>query len=203
MGLFEQDEFHGIVNPEWSCEELLSKAGVFKLTHVCQILDINQPALRKLLNEETKSGKDTYALYGLKKEQGGWYVRMKVFRHIFAKIKDRVGSAKRKLTLQKLPKEMSRVDFFKLTGTYKLADVMELNHLPYSYDQTVAMVKRLSSTGISLQVPQNPTGCWLDSEKSRFWLCDFQPFLAFIVSMWRDIPLNQAKLLIAEENAKT
>ncbi len=201
MSLFDPDERHGTVDPKWTREELLRQEGIFKLTHVCNLLSLNQPALRKLLNEEIKEGRDTYKRYGLKREQGGWIVRMKTFARMVQKLESAVGLKKKRIKTKRVPKGISYAEFFKLEGIYKLADVMEPNYLPYSYEQITTLVKRGRDPDDDQPLPRELCGCWLDPERSRFWLCDFQPFLAFALSLWRGVSLEEARELIKKENA--
>lgn len=201
MSLFDPDERYGTVDPNWSREELLRKEGIFKLTHVCNLLSLNQPALRKLLNEELKEGKDTYRLYGLRREQGSWIVRMKTFARMLIKIEEAVGFRKKRIRTGRVPEGISYGDFFKLEGIFKLADVMEPNFLPYSYEQITTLIKRGQDPEDDKSFTREVCGCWLDPERSRFWLCNFQPFLAFALSLWRGVSLEEAYKVIAKENA--
>lgn len=200
--LFDPDEHYSTVNRKWKRDELLKKEGIFKLTHVCEVLSLNQPALRKLLNEEMKEGKDVYDSYGLKREQGSWVVRMRTFREVVDKLERVVGHKKKKPKLRRIPKNISREAYYKLDGIYKLADVMEPNYLPYAYEQVTAMVKRGIDPKKDEPIPREVCGCWQDPERTRFWLCDFKPFLAFIYSVWREIPLEEARKRVAEETMR-
>lgn len=109
--------------PVKSGDAVLEDDGLYHFSKICSELNIDTVGFRKALyrlSDEELEG------YGVRRINGKWAVQMEKFRKV-------VRDVRKKFTVvhvEKLDPEMDEDAFFKLNGTYFLADVLKSPHMP-------------------------------------------------------------------------
>ena len=190
--LFEEDSVLREIDDEWSDDELLQKSGMFRFTKVNEKLGINTQLFRHYLNQldDPERVRREYGVI----QDGWWRVRMKTFSEVAPEIREQFSIDKKRRRgtgepddYKKLPSELSREEFFKLRGVYRLKQVAETGYLPYGYRDLVTRLTKGDPPPT-----REVTGCWTGS---RFRLVDMVPFFTWVLSQYRGISLEEARQL--------
>ncbi len=166
--LFQNDEISREVDPHWSEDELLNNDGLYGLSKVADQLNLDKRKIREFARDEEKAGIDIYSEYGLKKIEGSqWKILMRNFKQAYNDFKYRFSINEVKENIQRIPKGVTRKDFFGLRGYYKLKDVIKQGFLPFEHREVIAYLNRLED-------PRAVAGAWKGPKE---WYVDFEVFI--------------------------
>ena len=167
--VFEPDEMQSRqVDPNWTPEILLKQEGIFFLKDIVEILDLNQPMLKKEIARIKKSGKDPYSITGVRKVWQHWMVRMKVFAPYYRQYLV--------LPFNRLPKDWDANTLLSQSeGIYLLTDICTI--IPFTTYQIRYQAKKLNDS-------KKVMGVWKDKTFKLFFvdLAYFNPWLRRIWS---------------------
>ena len=190
--LFEEDSVLLEIDEAWSDEELLEKSGMFRFAKVNDKLGINTKTFRQYLNrlEDPERVRNEFGII----QDGWWRVKMDRFRNVAPEMRERFGiGGKQKKEgkpdqFQELPDELSRDEFFRLRGIFRLKQIADTGFLPYSYTDILTRLKKGEES-----LDRSISGAWVGN---RYWLVDMMPFLTWTLAQFRGISLEEAKKLV-------
>ena len=151
-------------------EELLSlKAGLYKVSEVEKVLNLEAGTLRNLAIKIAEQGESPYTKWGIGNSKiSHWVVRISVFsKHWEKEIKPQIK--RMNLDVRPLPKNLSPEELCRFEGIIKLSDLK--GKFPFHQQSIKNQVRKLGEQS------RDRMGCW--KEESHFYV-DLQPFLKWI-----------------------
>ncbi len=186
--LFDENELE--LDRNVVIDDIEKVRGIVPLPRVAEALLIPEAQLRSFASLEARKAVDIYAKYGIRKDAGRWKVFVPRFLDSLELIRGTLGKRKEKLVVQKVPLDITREEFFQLQGTFKLNDLYRVNNgrgfLPLPRLEVLVLIKREDLTKETCGIFQH----------GKLHYLDFEVFLAWVLSTWRKIPLEEAQDLV-------
>ena len=168
---FEADEVYIDQKLEGMTEkELLAiDTGLFKVSEVEKVLDLQPGTLRTLALKVTEQGESPYERWGIGNSKiSHWVVRMRVFSKNWEReIKPQIK--RMNLDVKPLPSGLSPEELCGFDGIIKLSDLK--GKFPFHQQSIKNQVRKMGEES------RNKMGCW--KEESHFYV-DLQKFLKWI-----------------------
>ncbi len=187
--LFDKNEVE--LDRKMKFDDIKQVKGIVPLPKVADALCIPEAQLRSFASSEAKTV-DIYKKFGIRKDAGRWKVFVPRFLDSLDLIRGSLKKRKKKFVAQKVPRDITRKEFFQLQGTFKLNDIYKTNNgsgfLPLPRLEVLALIKRN-------KLDKKTCGIF---KHGKLHYLDFEVFLVWVLSTWRKIPLEEARDLVHE-----